>query len=311
MKSNKKTIFIIGAGAIGKALAVFLQKAGKETVLLRGHINDGPACNEKVEVQLKDGGTVQAEIQVSTLGNYPTLDGTIVLATKSFSNADMAEKLKGRTGNSPIIVLQNGLNVEAAFISNAFPEIYRCVLFTSCQYIADNKLRFKPAAPSQVGTIKGSTEGLQLAIDGLTNAHLHFEPVENIHPTIWTKAIANSVFNSVCPLLETDNGIFHRNGMALNIAKRVIDECIIVAASQGVVLSSDAVLERLLLISRTSDGQLISTYQDILNKRKTEIGSLNMEMANIADNLEEKVSITATRLLGELVQIKSEISMIA
>ena len=311
MKKQDATIYIIGAGAIGKALAVFLTQTGKEVVLLRGHIHDKPEHIESIEVELSDGEIVKKDILVSTLNNYPVLNGIIVLTTKSFGNQQIAETLKGKTGNSPIIVLQNGLNVEAPFIHNLFPEIYRCVLFTSSQYVETNKLRFKPASVSPIGIISGNAEGLAIIIESLTNPYLVFKPEENIQPIIWTKAIINSVFNSICPLLEIDNGIFQRNEKALDLAKRVIDECMVVAAAEGIFLDAEKVLERLLLISKTSDGQLISTYQDIINKRKTEIETLNITIARIADRYNMKEQSKETRLLGELIEIKSAIAMLS
>ncbi len=309
MKNKNPTIYIIGAGAIGKALAVFLKQIGKDVILLRGHINDSPEHFETIEVELNDGKILKSDILVSTLSNYSVLSGIIVLTTKSYGNQQIAENLKGKTGDSPIIVLQNGLNVEAPFIDNAFPEIYRCVLFTSSQYVENNKLRFKPASVSPIGIISGDKERFALIIENLTNPYLVFKSEENIQPIIWTKAIINSVFNSVCPLLEIDNGIFYRNEKALNLAKRVIDECIVVAAAEGILLDTEKVLERLLLISKTSDGQLISTYQDIINKRKTEIETLNITIALIANKHNKQEHSKETRLLGELIQIKSEITM--
>ncbi|RFZ84203.1 hypothetical protein DYU05_00805 [Mucilaginibacter terrenus] len=37
------------------------------------------------------------------------------------------------------------------------------------------------------------------------------------------------VFNSVCPLLEVDNGAFYREPAAMKLAERIIEECAIMA----------------------------------------------------------------------------------
>lgn len=311
MCNSKKTIYIIGAGAIGKALAVFLTQAGKKVVLLRGHVHDITAYVEHIEVELHDGKMVEADIAVSSMEHYPHLDGILVITTKSYGNPQVASVLKGKTGNSPVVILQNGLNVEAAFTSNVFPEIYRCVLFASSQYTADHRLRFMPASVSPIGVVKGNIKNLAAIIERLNNLHLLFKPEENIQPIIWTKAIINSVFNSICPLLETDNGIFYRNQYAQSIARTIIDECIGVAANEGILLDADQVAEQLLLISKTSEGQLISTYQDLLHKRKTEIDTLNMTIAAIAEKYSKKELTKNTLLLGNLIQLKSEITMSA
>lgn len=308
---NNKTIFIIGAGAIGKALAAFLKYEGKEVILLRGHLDDHSAYTEYIEVFLKNRKVVKAKVPVSTISNFSELNGLVVLTNKSYGNAAIAQKLQAKINDTPILILQNGLNVEKPFIENNFPQIYRCVLFATSQPLSENQLQFMPVSDSSVGIIAGSPEGLQAIVDEINTPNFRFKTEPNIHAKVWSKTIVNCVFNSVCPLLEIDNGIFYRNPAALSIAKRIINECIAVAATQGISLRTEEVLNSLLLISQHSDGQLISTYQDIINKRTTEIETLNVAIASIAHHLQEKELATETSLLGELIQIKSQIALLS
>jgi 2-dehydropantoate 2-reductase len=113
------------------------------------------------------------------------------------------------------------------------------------------------------------------------------------------------VFNSVCPLLEIDNGVFHRNAAALEIGKKVIIECVGVANANGITLTLDDVLQNVLTISKMSDGQKISTYQDILNKRETEIETLNFAIAKLGHLSGHALPVTS--LLGEMTKLKSEL----
>ncbi|MGN6511478.1 MAG: hypothetical protein ACTHLD_18575 [Chitinophaga sp.] len=48
--------------------------------------------------------------------------------------------------------------------------------------------------------------------------------------------------------------------------------------------------------------------QDILHKRETEIDTLNAEVARIAASLGKADSVTETRMLGELIQLKSSMN---
>ena len=305
---NNQTIYIIGTGAIGKALAVFLKLANKNVILLRGSVDNQSSSIEKFQVELSDKTIQEASIEVSTLSHFPKLEGILVLTIKSFGNENLSQALKGKTGKSPLVVLQNGLGVEQSFIDNGFPEIYRCVLFATSQTTSQNTLRFKPVSISQIGLIQGSGADLINIIEQLNNPNFPFKAVADIQTTIWKKAIANSVFNSVCPLLDIDNGVFHRNEMALVIAKRVITECIAIANASGISLSVEEVLESLLMISKASDGQLISTLQDIKNKRETEIETLNFSIVNMARKLNKEAMVTETKLLGELTKLKSQLN---
>jgi 2-dehydropantoate 2-reductase len=306
----QNTIYIIGAGAIGKALAVFLKLEGKNVILIRGRIDDKSNYFEKIKVELTNNNTeVEAKVRISTISNFTTLNGIVVLTNKSHGNRHLAQALKNKINNSQIVILQNGLDVEQPFIDHSFTEIYRCVLFVTSQSLSQNLIRFKPVATSPIGIIKGDLIKLDAIVQQLNNTYFEFIAEQNIEPVIWTKAIVNSVFNSVCPLLEIDNGIFHRDAAALNIAKRIIVECITVAECKGIYLNADKVINSLLMISKSSDGQLISTYQDIKNKRRTEIETLNFAITNIAKEFKKGDTVKETRLLGELIYIKSELAL--
>ena len=87
----------------------------------------------------------------------------------------------------------------------------------------------------------------------------------------------------------------------------MIEECISICTEKRIQLSADEVVESLLLISKFSDGQLISTLQDIRNGRKTEIETLNFAIVNMAKALNKENAVRETRLLGELTKLKSEI----
>ncbi len=304
----EQSIFIVGNGAIGKALAVFLKLQGKKVVLLRGSVDDGSSYTEKISVVLADQSVLEAEVEISTLSRFITLDGIVVLTNKSFGNPDLAKALKPKISASPLVILQNGLGVEQVFTDQHFPAVYRCVLFVTSQVGADSQVSFKPVAECPIGSISGDAAFLNNIVNELTTPHFRFRVEENIQQIIWKKAINNSVFNSVCPLLNIDNGIFHRNEQALEMAREVIAECVQIADEAGVHLEPDDVIANLLAISKASDGQLISTLQDINRKRPTEIDTLNFAIVRIAEKFGKAHLVERTKLLGEMVRLKSDLN---
>ena len=297
-------IYIIGAGAIGKVLAVCLENIGKTVVLLRGSVDTGETRRENIQVTVPSRQIIEAEVTIDTLSNYRSLEGLIVLCNKSYGNAALANILKEKTGSSPIVLLQNGLGVEQAFM--AFPAVYRAVLFVTSQPISATNLNFKSVAVSPIGRAIGGNEASLRQIAAVLNTpDFGFKAEPDIQPIIWKKAIVNSVLNSICPLLDTDNGIFHRNPQALQIAESVVAECLGVAKQQGIHLRRAEVMDSLLMISRASNGQFISTLQDIRNHRPTEIATLNLAIAGMAARDRD---ITQTCLLGQLILLKSQIT---
>ncbi|MEZ4809942.1 MAG: 2-dehydropantoate 2-reductase [Allomuricauda sp.] len=301
-------VFIIGTGAVGKALAVCLKQHGMDVQLIRGHVDHGEPHTENMVLELKGSLKLEAEIEVTTLGHHDQLEGLIVLTNKSFGNNGLSEKLKPKVKDSPVVLLQNGLGVEQPFLQKGFPEIYRCVLFMTSQQGPGNSIVYKSVAESPIGVVQRRNTTLESVVSTLDSPHFKFAAEKDIQRIIWKKAIANCVFNSICPLLEIDNGIFHRDKEVFAMAQRVIVECATIANAKGIDLGTSELEEQVLTISRMSDGQLISTLQDINNKRETEIDTLNFEIYRMAQAMNLSSKVKETRLLGELVKLKSELN---
>ena len=306
MKKDK--IYILGSGAIGKALAVFLQQENKDVTLVRGRQDNKPAEKILITVTNQENQKFQQEITTTTFSNLSKINGIVLVTAKSFANDVLAQKLKEKKGDISIVLLQNGLNIETPFES--FDKVCRCVLFSTSQVIGDNHVSFKMVTDSPVGNIQGKNTNPDTIINQINTPYFGFKSERNILKVVWEKVIINCVFNSICPLLEADNGIFYRNAEAAELANVIINECVGVADKYKMELNRKEIKEKLLLISKRSDGQLISTYEDIRNKRRTEIDSLNLEISRLADEAGIPGLVPNTRLLGELIQLKSSIKTI-
>lgn len=304
-------IYIVGVGAIGMTVAVFLKHSGKEVTLLRGRRgNPLEIENTSLTVDCSNGTNLTASIPIRALEQVEFMQGIVLITSKSFGNPELAQRLKGKTGQSSLVLLQNGLGIEEPFLEAGFPEVYRCVLLATSQVEAPHTVRYKPVAASPIGVIRSHESRLAELVKQLSTSWFPFRAEDAIQQTIWEKVVTNCVFNAICPLLGVDNGIFHRNASALALAGEVIDECIAVAGEVGVVLDREAVEQRLLQISQRSDGQLISTLVDINHGRETEIDTLNLAVARLALQLGRPELASRTRLLGELTRLKSEMSRV-
>jgi 2-dehydropantoate 2-reductase len=301
-------IYIVGAGAIGLALATCLRQAKKDVILLHARESVGTAYSHPITMVGPDGLEHSEEVSFSFLSEFSQLNGIILLTSKSFGNTYLAEKLAGKVGQSPLVLLQNGLTVEQPFLDNDFPGVYRCVLLATSQTLSPVSVRYKPVAESSIGVIKGEISYLNELVDSINTPGFPFRAEPNIQPAIWEKAIINAVFNSVCPLLNVDNGVFHREPKAFDLAKAIIREGVQLAAEMGIVLKQNEVEGRLLQISNLSDGQLISTLVDINQHRQTELETLNLAMVRLAERLNKVHLIERIKVLGELTKLKSDLS---
>jgi 2-dehydropantoate 2-reductase len=262
-----------------------------------------------VEVAIwgSEGRIFRAGVEIVSLARVRSLAGVVVVAAKTYANDLIASRLRGIEVTAPIVILQNGVGVENPYLGLDEARIYRCVLYATSQKNGDNSYTFIPITASPIGAVRGDGNELERLVDLLNTDEFPFRSDQNIEQEVWKKAIINSVFNSVCPLLEIDNGIFVRDEKAALLAREIVDECLTVMRSLGFQASAEEVMGQIFAISERSNGQLISTLQDIRSGRETEIDSLNLEIARIGQTAAPEAKVSTTRVLGEMVKIKSRL----
>ena len=300
---TKETIYILGSGAVGFPLAAYLANAGRTVVAVRTSKNDIPKTTINVTVQ-DEANWVTVPIETVSLANLPSLDGTLVIATKSYTNQTIAGLLQERRVTGPLVIMQNGVGVERPFLDAGFPTICRCVLYVTSQPTSDFQFSFHPITASPIGIIEGSEAELARCVEQVNTEAFPFRAETNIQKEIWKKAIINSVFNSICPLLDVDNGVFVREEATANLARQLVKECIALTDRLNIGLSETEVMQQIMRISAGSK-QLISTLQDIRKGRQTEIESLNLEIARQAASLQPPLALPQTELLGKIILAKS------
>jgi 2-dehydropantoate 2-reductase len=183
--------------------------------------------------------------------------------------------------------------------------VYRGVLYVTAQPTAEEDFLFRPVTASPIGIVNGTEADLQQCVEALSTEGFPFRVEENIQRETWKKAIINVVFNSICPLLDVDNGVFVRDEASANLAWEIVRECVTLTDRLDLGLSERELMEQVRLISKRSDGQLISTLQDIRVGRQTEIESLNLEIARVAAALQPSIELPKVELLGKMIVVKS------
>ncbi len=299
------------------ALAVHLANAGRNVTAVRTSTDEFAAPRfVAVTVHGSDGKTFRASVEMVSLASLQGLPGVIVVTAKSYANDLLAARLREMEVGGPLVILQNGVGVEDPYLApwpgHAARQgrldglgIYRCVLYLTGQKHSDEDYTFYPVTASPIGIVRGDEGELARLVRTLHTGEFPFTALPDIRQEVWKKATINAVFNSICPLLEIDNGIFVRDERTARLAREVVDECVAITARLGFSLAAEDVMAQLFAISRRSSGQLISTLQDINQGRETEIDDLNLAIARIGASVAPDLKVSTTRALGELVKIKS------
>lgn len=301
-------IYVLGAGAIGFPLAAFLASAGR--TVLAVHTSQGHASGGSVMITVQSrGGRIAVPVETAPLSELSAVDGLIAVATKSFANEAIAQALRPRYVRGPIVLLQNGIGVEAPFLDAGFTNLYRAVLYATAEVVSENEFTFRSIAASPLGPVtrevSGEASDLARCVADLDTTAFPFRVAARIDEDVWRKVIINAAFNSICPLLEADNGIFARDDGAAELAREIVRECVAVAERLKLRLTIDEIMQQVLQISRGSDGQLISTLQDIRSGKPTEMEYLNLGIARVAASMQPEIHVPRTAFLGRMVMAKS------
>lgn len=305
-----ETIYILGSGAVGFPLAAYLAHAGRHVVAVRTSADDVPKGTVTINVE-NGSGTISVTVETISLTQLTHVDGLIVIAAKSHANQVIAQALQKKGAKGPIVIMQNGIGVEAPFLETLTSAVYRCVLYITSQADSGHGFTFRPVTSSPLGVVRGGHADLARCIKELSTDEFPFRAEANIQREIWKKAIINTTFNSICPLLDIDNGVFVRDDAAADLARQLVRECLMVTQELDIDLDEAELMSQIAAISTRSDGQLISTLQDIRRGRQTEMQYLNLEIARIAATMQPALHLPKTELLGKMVVAKSNQSRLA
>ena len=115
----------------------------------------------------------------------------------------------------------------------------------------------------------------------LNNAGLKSMINHKVDEVIWTKVAFNSAMNSVCALLEANPKVIYQNLKLKSFALSVALETCSIAENAGYNINKQEVIDNIELSCKEHGDHKPSMLQDILLKKKTEIDSLNGEVARI------------------------------
>lgn len=300
-------MFIVGGGAIGFSLAAHLRSSGKLAKVLR--INSSAVgATEKIAVKSGDGHVLEQSVTSKPLSSISSIKGLVIVTAKANANKDLADVLSKNAGEIDLVLLQNGIGVERPFMNKGFRSVSRCVVYITAEKIGEVAYTARMVKPSPIGLLEGTGEKTTDIAGTINTEALRFYNEPDIQYEIWKKGIINTVFNSICPLLDTDNGIFDRDETIMALAKSVVKECVPVANRAGIEITTKEIIEGILAISQMSAGQLISTLQDIRALRETEMNYFNMEICRIAEVMKMQTDLSLTRMLGALTIKKAELA---
>lgn len=267
--SDYSTCWVVGAGAVGSALAGLIAQGGRAGVNLVGSSDHARAVKKNgLVLEQEDGPVLRPELTVYAPGEVPRLTGRdLVLLTGKASDLTavtgwLKPKLDPAAG---VLVLQNGMGPEQLVAEALGRPVSRGLLFFGARQLEPGHVRHRPRRVR----LKPSPEA-EAVCRWLEPTVMECQQVADFAAIEWRKLAINCVANPLAGILGGNND--QLAGAVLDPVKAgLLAEVVAVARAEGVDLEFGPADVNGILKGKN----IASLRTDLDRGRPTEIDFLN------------------------------------
>lgn len=274
---------IVGAGGIGRLFGAQLCRGGHEVTFVDTDREVVDAINAQGVGVVPLGAEHMEDVvwaPASAVTDPAALSSCdcVILAVKSFDTlaaiGGVAHLVGGET---PALTLQTGLdNLEVMEKVVPRVNILGGFTFMAATALGPGVVRHGGSGKTYLGELDGRiTPRLERIADAFNACGLVTEKVRRIVGRLWCKVIVYAAINPVSAILRVKNGRLLEAMESVTLMKRLIDEGRAVAEAHSVDLVYHDLYDLLFDACRRTHNNLSTMLQDVLNQKRTEIGSLN------------------------------------
>lgn len=292
-------ILIAGAGAMGSFFGAYLSN-NNEVMLLTNH-------QKHIDKVKKDGLIINDtiyKINIDTYSNIKDKYDLIILFPKAYDLEKTIKEIKINTNsNTKILCLLNGLGHKETLLKYYDKDnIYLGITTWASNLVEPGKILLSGEGKIEFQNLGNKDNDVLNNV--LNEANLNSKISNNIIESIWNKVVINATYNPLCTILNMTMGQLSNTSMELIIS--ILDEIIECAKLDNVTLNKEYYLEYFKKIGLNTIGHHYpSMYQDIKNKRQTEIEYLNgyIYRKGLKNNLNLDINKTIYLLIKSLEKI--------
>jgi 2-dehydropantoate 2-reductase len=265
-------LLIVGAGAMGCLFAAQLKRAGFQITLLEKVQETVARINlEGITVEGINGPYRVRVPATSDRARYqPDL---VILCIKSYDTRKASETLRPwlRT-DAPILTLQNGVgNIEVLQDVFGKERVLGGVTAEGATVLAHGEIRHAGQGETIVG--RGKAAGDIVSV--FEKAGFNIRAVDDIHPFIWGKLVINVGINALAAVTRLKNGRLPELKGTRLIMEALVREAMAVIKAKSIGIPYSDPVGRVVDVCKATAGNVASMLQDVLNKKRTEIDSIN------------------------------------
>lgn len=290
-------IIVLGGGAIGSLYAAKL--APQNDLILVGRAAHVDAINQHgLRIEGLEAQTVR--LRAATEAKRIERDALILLTAKVPDTEKVLEPIAPLVReDTTILLLQNGIGNEKVAVAALRGKgvVLRGITQFGAILERPGTIRFTV----QRHTLIEAHERSPRIAETLTAAGLDCRISTDITAAVWRKLIHNCVINPITSILGSTVGRI--GDPALRPLKQlVIDECLAVAAAEGITFEDDFMQEIDSLYS--SSPNTVSMRQDLLRGRQTEIDYLNGALVSLGKK--HQINCPVNQTLTEIIRAMSK-----
>ncbi len=295
---GKKSILIVGTGALATLFAARLSAAGINVTML-GSWDEGLAALNKHGARLVDADGNETAYPVQALRECKKAQYAIVLV-KSWQTESVAKKLKKcLTEDGVILTLQNGLGNGKILAEHLGAErIAQGVTTTGASLLGAGIVRI--GGEGLVSVEAHPRLGRVNAI--LTEAGFHLESVPDVQSLIWSKLVINAAINPLTALLDIPNGDLLKIPEAKKMMGELAHEVASLAFAQNISLSFDDPAKTAEKVAQKTASNISSMLQDLRRGAPTEIDAICGKISEIGEAF--GIATPSNKFCAELVRAK-------
>jgi 2-dehydropantoate 2-reductase len=296
-------IVIVGPGAMGCLLANFLSKSKEEIWFLDNNKERAAKIHQNgISIEGISGywqSPVKATVDIKEIGQADL----IIICVKSYDTKEAVTQAKSLLAeNTRVLTLQNGIgNIEIINEIVGSERVIGGATNLGATLLEVGKVRHAGVGETVIGRIDGKIPVEMRSIREIFNkVGLETRISRDIKGLLWSKLIINVGINALTAITRLNNGRLIEFEGTRRILREAVTEAIRVAKRKRIKLIYDDPLAKVEAVCEATATNVSSMLQDVLKKKRTEIGFINGVIVRQGQELGIPVPINS--LLVDLVK---------
>lgn len=297
-------ITVVGPGALGCLIAALLKNKTKDEIWLLDEFADRAKkiSLEGVRVEGMSGpltARVNATANVHDIGSCDL----VILCVKSYSTEDACKGIKDLVSEKTgVLTLQNGIGNVQVLNDHFGPDrVIAGVTNHGSTLIETAHVKHAGKGDTIIGRADGRVLGAIREIAGiLTKAGFETKISKDIDSVIWSKLVVNVGINALSAITRLNNGALIEHEECRQILRSAVQEAVKVVKRKRIKLLYDDPIQKVESVCGATSSNVSSMFQDILNKKRTEIDFINGAIVRQAKAL--NISTPVNEVLTNLVK---------